>query len=116
RRVPAVRRQSLDHPFHPDGGWRAHRARLPLMAGNPFSLAGKTILVTGASSGLGRQTAVSCARMGATVVLSARDEQRLSQTMDMLRQAHPGVAGEAPHKSVRADLNVAEDMHALVEQ
>jgi len=83
---------------------------------NPFSLAGKTILVTGASSGLGRQTAVSCARMGATVVLSARDEQRLSQTMDMLRQAHPSVVGEAPHKSVRADLNVAEDMHALVEQ
>ena len=38
---------------------------------NPFSLAGKAVLVTGASSGLGRQIAISCSRMGARVVVTA---------------------------------------------
>jgi len=32
---------------------------------NPFSLEGKKILVTGASSGIGRSTAIACAQMGA---------------------------------------------------
>lgn len=48
---------------------------------NPFSLEGKTIIVTGASSGIGRQCAVSCSKMGATVVLIARNEERLSETL-----------------------------------
>lgn len=48
---------------------------------NPFSLDGKTILVTGASSGIGRQTAISCSRAGARVVLLGRDETRLQQTL-----------------------------------
>ena len=51
---------------------------------NPFSLRGKTILVTGASSGIGRGIAVSCSKMGACVVLSGRDENRLSETMAMM--------------------------------
>lgn len=38
---------------------------------NPFDLSNKVICVTGASSGIGRQCAVSCSRMGATVVLLA---------------------------------------------
>lgn len=37
---------------------------------NPFSLEGKTILVTGASSGIGRGVAIACSRMGATVILN----------------------------------------------
>lgn len=51
---------------------------------NPFSLAGKTILVTGASSGIGRSTAVECAKMGATVILTARNEQRLQETLSLM--------------------------------
>lgn len=47
---------------------------------NPFSLAGKTILVTGASSGIGRQCAIDCSRMGARVVLIGRSEERLAET------------------------------------
>ncbi|MBQ4290870.1 MAG: SDR family NAD(P)-dependent oxidoreductase, partial [Clostridia bacterium] len=35
---------------------------------NPFSLAGKTVLITGASSGIGQATAIACSRMGARVV------------------------------------------------
>ena len=35
---------------------------------NPFTIEGKTILVTGATSGIGRATAVVCAQMGAKVI------------------------------------------------
>lgn len=48
---------------------------------NPFSLEGKTILVTGASSGIGRQCAIDCSKMGARVVLVARNEERLNKTL-----------------------------------
>ncbi len=47
---------------------------------NPFSLEGKTILVTGASSGIGRAVAIACAKMGATVVINGRNRERLSAT------------------------------------
>lgn len=47
---------------------------------NPFSLEGKTILVTGASSGIGRAVAIACAIMGATVVINGRNRERLSAT------------------------------------
>ena len=51
---------------------------------NPFSLEGKTILITGASSGIGAQCAIDCSKMGAKVVLVARNEQRLSETLSLL--------------------------------
>ena len=51
---------------------------------NPFSLEGKTILVTGASSGIGRATAIECSKLGAQVVITARNEQRLKETFDEL--------------------------------
>lgn len=51
---------------------------------NPMSLAGKRILVTGASSGLGRACAEMISRLGGEVVLVARDEQRLQQTLECL--------------------------------
>lgn len=51
---------------------------------NPFSLEGKTILVTGASSGIGQETAIQCSKMGAIVVITARNEERLKETFDSL--------------------------------
>lgn len=54
------------------------------MSFNPFSLEGRRVLVTGASSGIGRQVAISCAAMGASVVLSGRDEARLNETLEQL--------------------------------
>ena len=44
---------------------------------NPFSLEGKVILITGASSGIGRATAIECAKMGASLIITGRDEERL---------------------------------------
>lgn len=50
-----------------------------------FSLKNKTILITGASSGIGRQCAISCSIMGANVVLLARNEERLKETLAMMK-------------------------------
>ena len=43
------------------------------MNANPFSLAGKRVLVTGASSGIGRAAAIECARAGAELLITGRD-------------------------------------------
>ena len=51
---------------------------------NPFTLENKTILVTGASSGIGRQCAIDCSKMGAKTVLWARNEERLNETLSLL--------------------------------
>lgn len=52
---------------------------------HPFSLARKNIIVTGASSGIGRQTAVTCSQMGARVVLIARNTDRLNETLALMQ-------------------------------
>lgn len=51
---------------------------------NPFSLEGKTILVTGASSGIGRGIAVTCSKMGATVIINGRNKDRLQETLSQM--------------------------------
>lgn len=48
------------------------------MNNNPFSLKDKTILVTGASSGIGQSVAIECSKMGANVVITGRDIERLN--------------------------------------
>lgn len=74
---------------------------------NPFSLSGKTILVTGASSGIGRAIAVECSRMGATVILTARNAERLEKTHSMLEGTG--------HAVVAADLTEENDRKHLIE-
>ena len=76
---------------------------------NPFNLNDKRILVTGASSGLGRATALACARMGACVFVTGRDSARLADTLNALQQ----ISGQA-HSSHVADLTVAADCATLV--
>lgn len=73
---------------------------------NPFSLSGKTILVTGASSGIGRQTAIECSNMGASLVLSARNEERLQETFSKLYGDN--------HIIAVADLRCQEQLDAMV--
>ena len=58
------------------------------MSENPFSLEGKTVLVTGASSGIGKEIAISCAKMGANVVLNGRNETRLKETASQMGEGH----------------------------
>jgi len=55
---------------------------------NPFTLKGENIFITGASSGIGRQCAISCSQMGANVILIARDEERLKETFDKLESGN----------------------------
>ena len=64
---------------------------------NPFLLEGKTILVTGASSGIGRGIAIACSKMGANVLVNGRNESRLKETLQLLE-------GES-NKIVVADLS-----------
>ncbi|MEI6061052.1 MAG: SDR family oxidoreductase [Bacteroidota bacterium] len=78
------------------------------MSSNPFSLEGKTILVTGASSGIGRTIAVECSKMGAKVIATGRNAQRLTETLSLLVREG--------HKSVTADLSVSSDIDHLVDQ
>lgn len=53
---------------------------------NPFSIENKTILVLGASSGIGRATAIICAKMGATIIAVGRDQSRLQDTLNAMDQ------------------------------
>lgn len=80
------------------------------MIANPFSLEGKTILVTGASSGIGRKVAIECARMGANVVITARNEERLNETFNSLD-------GDSDnHRIIVADLLVPEQLETIISQ
>lgn len=72
---------------------------------NPFSLQGKTVLVTGASSGIGQAIATTCSRMGATIVATGRNVQKLEMTKEALE-------GEE-NLLIPADLTKAEDIKNL---
>lgn len=74
---------------------------------NPFSLSGKTILVTGASSGIGRATAIECSKMGAKVILTARNRERLDETLSLME-------GDG-HLIILADLTLEHEIQKLVE-
>lgn len=75
---------------------------------NPFSLVGKQILVTGASSGIGKGIALACAKMGATVIVTGRNVERLNDTLNQMP--------EDDHKVIAADLTKADDIANLVDQ
>ena len=75
---------------------------------NPFSLQGKTILITGASSGIGKATAIECSKVGAKVILTARNEDRLREVHGQLDN------GNIQPPYIVADLTKDEEMEALV--
>lgn len=75
------------------------------MSTDPFSLDGKRILVTGASSGLGRAIAIASSQRGATIVATGRDDVRLQETIAAL--------DGSGHISVHADLISVADRERL---
>ncbi len=75
---------------------------------NPFTLEGKTILVTGASSGIGRQIAIECSRLNAEIILTARNSIRLNET---LQEMHGSV-----HSIIQADLLDTEQLLKLIDE
>lgn len=79
------------------------------MGYNPFSLEGKTILVTGAAGGIGRATSIECAKLGATLILTDIREDALQETVVLLEQT-----GRS-HQAVLADLTDPAGLSALVE-
>lgn len=75
---------------------------------NPFTLEDRTILVTGASSGIGRTTAIECSRMGARLIVTGRDQERLEEVFNSL-------SGKG-HQSFIADLTQEEQVNNLINQ
>lgn len=74
----------------------------------PFTLENKTILITGASSGIGAQTAITCSQMGANIVITGRNEERLTDTLNKLE-------GKG-HKKIETDLTEEDSRNQLVEE
>lgn len=74
---------------------------------NPFSLTNKTILVTGASSGIGKATAIECSKAGAKVVLWGRNKERLSQAMSECEGGG--------HSIIQFDLSDVDNISGLSE-
>jgi NAD(P)-dependent dehydrogenase (short-subunit alcohol dehydrogenase family) len=75
---------------------------------NPFSLEGKTVLITGASSGIGRAIAIECSKMGAKVIATARNEERLNETLSQMEGTG--------HSVIIADLCNEEDRSQLIDK
>ena len=76
---------------------------------NPFSLENKTILVTGASSGIGKAIAIECAKLGADLVINGRNEERLQATYNELDDS----MGQK-HLMIVADLTIEEGLDRLI--
>ena len=75
---------------------------------NPFSLAGKRILVTGASSGIGRAVAIECSKLGAHVSVVGRNVERLQGTFDELE------GNSENHQQIVLELTDYEQMELAV--
>ena len=65
---------------------------------NPFTLEGRKILITGASSGIGRAAAILCSQLGAKLFITGRNESELDKTFDSLANKDSG------HEKFCADL------------
>lgn len=75
---------------------------------NPYSLEGKTILITGASSGIGKAAAIECSKLGAKVIITARNEKRLGETLNEL-------VGKG-HKMIICDLSNEESIDNMISE
>lgn len=72
-------------------------------------LAGRTIVITGGTGGIGLETAIALAGFGARIVLVGRDHARAAQAIERIRWAHPHAVAEVQH----ADLSRQDEVHRL---
>lgn len=72
---------------------------------NPIALSGKNILVTGASSGIGKGIAIYLSKIGANIIMAARSEEKLKETYDQLE---PG-----DHSYYLIDLNNFNEIESM---
>ena len=88
------------------------------MSSNPihaFSLIDKAILVTGASSGIGKSIALLCAELGARLIINGRDEGRLSKTFDSLAgSGHIKILGDLCEASTKEAILAASNYDGFV--
>ena len=78
---------------------------------NPFSLSGKTVLITGGAGGIGCATALTCVQQGARVILTDIREDALQSALTSLPASQTG----EPNLCFTADLTDAEQLSALVD-
>ncbi|KAH9989497.1 hypothetical protein BJV77DRAFT_963858, partial [Russula vinacea] len=97
--LPVTRRGNIYPAIDPE----------PLYAARSYS--GKVVLVTGASRGVGRETALQYARAGASVAIVARTEDALGETKDIIVAAVPG----ADVLVLAADVRDVESVRGAVE-
>lgn len=74
---------------------------------NPFTLENKRVLVTGASSGIGRAIAIECSKMGAIVFLTARSKEKLNETLCEMDH-------KERHTVLSADLSDMKSLETLI--
>lgn len=74
---------------------------------NPFSLQGKLILITGASSGIGKGIALECAKSGAHLIITGRNQERLNETFTQMEGSG--------HLQTLADISTDEGIASLCE-
>ena len=81
-----------------------------------FSLEGKTILITGASSGIGLQTAITCSQRGAKLVITGRDAERLQATLEQLTgTGHIQIAGDlTSQEGIERVVQICPEIHGLM--
>ena len=77
-----------------------------------MSMTGKTVLVTGATNGIGKITALELSKMGARVLLVARDPSKGAATIDEIKRAVP----DANLELLLADLSLMSDTRKLAEE
>lgn len=75
---------------------------------NPFSLEGKSILITGASSGIGAASAIECSKMGAMVYMTGRNRDRLDETLSKMDGKE--------HKIIECDLTIEDDQKRIISE
>jgi len=78
---------------------------------NPFSLKNKNILITGASSGIGRQCAITFSQLGANVILIARNKERLKDTFNKLEKGNHLIISQdiTEYDKLEEVVNIAVD-------